>query len=313
MATVVSVTAVLLSAEQLAPLEFRGLTVGVLNEDASLLPIATFDGGAWSAPWLTANLASAGDTSPSAATLREIPPAWWGGWRPVARWELLAADGGRRSIRARGVGPIECLSTLALTTDVRPRAVARDPPFETGCPPIPMGMASSKPGLLEPVSALPLAGADAQELSALLPTVFARSEPGLWAGSPERKQLAKRRSSPELNNAFAAPLPDGRRLIRFHASWPIPGIPSEPVTLVVGWSVREADGSRLKIVETKASRTDLDGKGGDFWFQPLAFLTVDGRTFWVGPANAYEAYAYQMTEVTGAKPRRVVFVMAGGM
>jgi hypothetical protein len=30
--------------------------------------------------------------------------------------------------------------------------------------------------------------------------------------------------------------------------------------------------------------TDLDGYGGDDMFVPLAFLTIDSRTFWAGPA-----------------------------
>lgn len=242
---------------------FRGLMVGTLTIDAKLVPTAVFDGKSWSAPWIEAYLATTTNIDspppPRPATLRDIPSARWGGWRPALHWELLAADGTRRAIQVRGVtDSTECTNNVdaSLATDLPLAADAANP--DRGCPDPLAGLASSLPGLLEPVARLPLDGRDAMDIAGLLPATFRRLETDVWDGRFQDERRA-RRSFPTLSDAFAAKLPDGRTVLLFHARWPISDVSFEPVTLVTGWCVRDGT-SPLRVVTAFGSQTDLDGK-----------------------------------------------------
>jgi hypothetical protein len=83
-------------------------------------------------------------------------------------------------------------------------------------------------------------------------------------------------------------------------------------TQLVGWFVRARGASQITLLDARVSQTDVDGKGGEESFVPLASLSIGGRTFWIGTSHGYEWERYVIAEVTNGPPREVASLDAGG-
>jgi len=101
-----------------APDASRAVTLGILREDAVLVPFARFDGKSWHKLWERAGLDAALRADPPPG-LADVPAAWWRGGKPVARWELVKPNGVQLRVNATGVREFEnhCESYLGLATD----------------------------------------------------------------------------------------------------------------------------------------------------------------------------------------------------
>jgi hypothetical protein len=264
------------------------VVVGVLREDAVLVPFAAFDGETWIE-------GTAG--------------------RELAEWELLTEAGVRQAIRVTGPTRFQnhCTYGIGFRTDFRSLAAIVPDSY-----PVPYaGMAATIRGILQPVRRV-ATQADIQAIAQLLPGMFARLESDVWQttrGSEYEPNLSGRLPVPTVSNAYSGDLPDGRQLFSFGARRDLPrsvrGEPLEAVTQVVGWLSRHGT-DPLLVLSVKGSQSDIDGKGGDHDLHPMGALTVGDGTFWLGSADGYEWETYFVIEVTNGAARMLVEAEAGG-
>jgi hypothetical protein len=106
-------------------------SIGIVQLDGLLIPVAAFDAGQWATPWP----AFVRKTEPSIDRLEALPPAWLPGGRALERsWQLEAFDGGSAALNV--LAPVrseQCGQTLrALATDIpkRPSACPHCCPVE---------------------------------------------------------------------------------------------------------------------------------------------------------------------------------------
>jgi hypothetical protein len=96
--------------------------VGVWGEGDAIIPFADFDGRRWRNNW-----PAPVETEPSPRGLKQIPAAWWGSSAYQPAWELVEADGRRRTVRITGTGAAGlgsgCSRNLALKTDAGARSL----------------------------------------------------------------------------------------------------------------------------------------------------------------------------------------------
>jgi hypothetical protein len=91
--------------------------VGILREDAILVPFARFNGTRWSISWGPGGNELTLRTQAGAPA--QIPSIWWGGSAPQDEWTLITAAGDRRVVKARGGVRYEnhCTGGIGLMTD----------------------------------------------------------------------------------------------------------------------------------------------------------------------------------------------------
>lgn len=292
--------------------------VGILREDAVLIPFARFDGTAWTTPWPD-GLDGKSDPSQLGTTV-QIPPEWWGGSGPQREWRLIA-NGRPKAVNVRGGVLYEnhCTGGVGLTTDYTSTVK-----IESNAFPLPYaGIVVSASGLMTPGVATTAVttlkrGREFDEVKRQLPALLRRLEPPLWNELDEdwKPDLSGNLPAPSWISVYAANVPDGRRLIYFGASRALPrnvkGGPSELATRLAGWFVRARGAAALTLLDARVSQTDVDGKGGEESFAPMASLTIAGRTFWIGSSGGYEWERYVIVDVTSGPPREVASLDAGG-
>jgi hypothetical protein len=292
----------------------RSLTVGILREDAVLIPFATFDGKTWRNEWPV----PAEDNRPARLPrlLADVPREWWGGREPATRWEVLRANGVPLRVAVTGVASFEthCQSNVGLATDF----ISRVRVHPHNSPPPYAGIAATTPNVLTAVADVAKGSRDFQTINRLLPGLFARLEPEVWKdtrGSEFEPMLNGPLPVPQLVSVHASPLPSGTELFTFHARRDLPrgvnGKRSERVTAIVGWLARR-NTSPMALLDARGSQSDVDGKGGYDQLIPRAALTIGGRTFWVGNAAGYEWETYFVIEVGRGTPNSQVTAAAGG-
>lgn len=288
--------------------------VGILREDAALVPIALFDGKKWTAPWPHEFAVQDPMVPPP---LRSVPRAWWGGTGPQLEWELLTASGAQRPVRVLNTLQIQssCTEGVALTTDYKTRVRIEDPSSREPY----AGIVSTVPGQLGLVRAHKRGTPLFAQVTRALPALFHRYGKDAWKEFLVAHELDLSRPvpAPQISVVSSGELPDGRLLVQFSADQITPMTingehTEEMVTRLTGWLVQAPGASTLTTLYVHASATDTDGKGGDNTLWPYASLTVAGRTYWIGSAYAYESERYFIIDVTGKTPRRVVSVDAGG-
>jgi hypothetical protein len=184
---------------------FGTVVVGVLREDAVLVPFAAFDGETW--------------TERTAG-------------REPAEWELLTEAGVRQPIRVTGPTRFQnhCTYRIGFRTNLR-SLVAIEPDTY----PVPYaGIVATVRGILQPVRRV-ATQADIQAIAQVLPGMFARLESGVWQttrGSEYEPNLSGPLPVPTVSNAYSGELPDGRQLFSFGARRDLPrSVRGEPLEL----------------------------------------------------------------------------------
>ena len=160
-------------------------SVGILRDDAVLIPFASFDGVSWLNSWPEGFVPSV------LPRLSEIPPGWWGGDEPALRWELLDFHGGRQVVTATGVREFEthCSANVGLTTTFTSR-VTVEPDNLTVAPVDYAGVAATVDNLLAPVARLGKDDRDFQAIERFLPQLFTRLESDVWQNTVGSKDRA---------------------------------------------------------------------------------------------------------------------------
>jgi hypothetical protein len=296
--------------------------LGILREDAVLIPFAIFDGKVWQSPWgapevvvTPLGFAREAPKRTFASTTGRRPDAWWGGRAPGTEWELLTV-GRYQKVRVANVTTYQnrCTRGTGLLTDFESRVRIRPNSY-----PLPYaGIAATTSNLLRPVTEVMDGTADFEAIERLLPALFERVERSVWKDtqqSDDRPRLTGSLPRPEVSSVYSSTLPDRREVFAFHARRHLPQAinrkPLELVTTVVGWLNRGVSSS-FTLIDARESQSDLDGKGGDDELIPRAALMIGERTFWAGNTAGYEWETYFVLEVTGGVPGALISVDGGG-
>jgi hypothetical protein len=293
------------------PASGQTVSVGLLREDAVLVPFARFNGSTWRRAWPEPDQMAESEVP----TLTNVPSRWWAGGSPVLQWELVKPTGARQAIRVSGTTWYECDygENVGLATNyVTPlRFEASAFPQERR---VLAGSVATRAGLLTPIRGVLTKSPEAAAIRALLPRLFARIEPEVWKSEnvAEKSGLSKppnesASAAYRLVSAHTGMMPDGRRLYMFMASH---AVSADYYTSMIGWLSRRGDAG-LVVVKTEVHVTDGDGKG-DVGFYPQVSLTLGGRVFWMAAVCGYESGGYVLTEVGTVTPQKRAEMNTGG-
>ncbi|MGE3276627.1 MAG: hypothetical protein AB7O67_16055 [Vicinamibacterales bacterium] len=248
-------------------------TLGIAGSADAIVPFATWDGQRWKNSW-----PEPVDDARPPLSFEDIPAEWWGAADRSETWELLTSDGRRLGTRITGAVGANigsgCANTPGLTTSVPDGTYA-----------LQEGLATSRPGLLEPVRTLAPGGADWRSIASRLEAVFALNEPpvrlelGTAPGPDPQAPLAP----PVLEAAFVS-TDAGAEIAyaeasRRHAS---------ADTLIGTWLWRASPASAFQVVGVRSGLHWPDGKGMAS-LRPLGLVRVGEHRFWAG---VYRSYAY---------------------
>jgi hypothetical protein len=236
--------------------------LAILADNNALLPFASFDGDRWRKIWQEPV-----NGYPKLIAPERIPPAWWGGVPYQPTWEVVAANG-RRGVRIIRSVPATLGSCCAVNVGMRIDAPRRT--FEPNT-----ALATSRPDIVEPVTALTPQTLQWKHLDALLPRLF-------------RKHFGASVDRPSLLKMFMSSEPDGQYFYFEASRW--------PESVIVGWLRSDASSSSLVIVSLKTGDRDGDGKGMEA-FQPLGIIRDGDRRFWIGFLNSYANSALAIIDV----------------
>jgi hypothetical protein len=278
------------------------ITVGFLREDSVIIPFARFDGKQWRHGWRYPDGAGQSIVAPR---LNRVPRAWWAGGNPVVEWELTKSSGERQQLRVidsvtyetnygTNVG-LKSNYVTPLTADASQYA---SPLWEFA------GVVASHPGVLRPVQEISRGDPEFELIRQLLPRMFSSVEAKVW--SKDAAWVRAQTAAPELIAAHGALLPDGRRLIAFRARHQVTAL---GVTFLRSW-VSRRDRSTFDTLRLAANQSDGDGKG-EANLNPLAWLQIGDRVFWICSEFFYEGSGAAIIEVAGGRPRRLLDMPIG--
>ena len=228
--------------------------LAILGDNDALLPFASFDGERWRKNWPE----PVEDGNPKLIAPERIPRAWWGGavYSPV--WEVVDAGGRRNQVRIVGSDWSAMGSSCA--TNVGLRIDAPKNTYKAGG-----ALATSRPGAVEPITALTPESREWKRLRALLPGMF-------------RRHVGPSADEPTLVKMLAASEGNGQDVYFEASRW--------RESFMTGWLRSDSPQSSLVTIAIETGVRDGDGKGMDE-FQPLGIVRNGERRFWIGYLGSY--------------------------
>jgi hypothetical protein len=277
--------------------------VGVWGQGDAIIPFADFDGRRWRSSW-----PAPVETEPDLRPLPQIPAAWWGRSTFQPAWELVEANGRRRTIRIIGTGPAAlgsgCSSNLGLKTDAGANT------YQYGTV-----LASSRAGTIEPVETLTSTAVDWRTVASLLPGIYRQHEQAAWKDTPEdfRPDMTTPLSRPNLDAAFSSADELGQYLY-FESSREFARrreqLGSER-SFISGWLWRRSSELSFQVVNVQAETNDEDGKSVAS-LRPLGVVRHGVQRFWLGSLSSYAYSGLAVLDVRRAGIRQVLVVGYAG-
>jgi hypothetical protein len=299
----------------------RPILLAMVQDDAILLPFASWSAGRWNAPdpmtfdrqpstWPGAWFLPWFDRSNAAVT----PPAWSIRFVVTGARNVDAVTAPRREAMwsANAGAPVAvgagCEGMWGLTSDV-PSPTA--PGFGGGL----VGVAATDGLELAPFTrSLP-----SDPIDAATRFLFEAEETAAVGARPDHvfPSAAARRALPLEAEIFTGRVGNGRtlRFIRALRQYPAARLAQRPECGSQGLLnlvILETEGQQPVILERRFAILSLCDDASDSPTRPMTSLQLEGRTFVIGTVSGYESRAFAIFELTGRQFVRRLAVDGGG-
>ncbi len=272
--------------------------VGVLREDAVVMPLFLRSNARWISPWPPITGEETDDSeSARSEPLSKIPSGWLGGQKaaPVA-WNFWKPGGAPAQLRARSVQRIRshCELGWGLKTDYEDISESN-------------AVVESR-GLVTTGSLSLIPSTEIAENSPLWNRIESEIQSLLLGGGPDSSG-----AKGSLKWASATTLPDGRIIYHFSGEKVAKPASSAEVECqnvrVVSGSIFQ-EGGQYSVVEPRVIETDCDYKEAQS-VHPFGAIQVGGKIYFVNEIHGYEDSSITLQELTHDS-FRTLFTVSGG-
>ena len=301
------------------PAEAPRLMLGVLRNDAIVLPFAAFDGKRWSTPWPGSLDDFGGASRELPVSLASVPRSWWGGREPGPWkvWPTATATPRPLTLLSPAMARVGMIRQLGFRTD-HPPVLPPVPPSELPFPKV--GLAVAGEVDVEPISQVSRLAGTWRTFNDSLRADFDKAEEQALRAIRLRsdwvhpvKREARLQIPTELEAWYVSPLPEsGAQLSYIEAVKKYPLTPEDDgcglETFVSGW-VHRGDAAKpetaLKAVVGYCDRRAVS------YMLPLGRMTLGRRVHWVFQMSGRDHEWYAVIENNQRRIKYVAQYQAG--